>query len=152
MAEWMKRTHSYNQKKTDDGIETTGSLSWWNDSPATSLQIGSDFQPIPGGPVLKVSSIDIQSEDTGKTLYGKPITLWHVTVNGDTNVAASSAALHYTFSISKDDNGIELVTGTMLAVNDGDNPIFSISLIMHHRQQEKKFPRRMNLSGGLTNT
>jgi hypothetical protein len=127
MAEWMRKKYSYNQTKTDDGVEKTGSVSWWNDVPETTVQIGDDFQPVPGGPTLKVSSIDIQSEDTGKSLFGNPIRLWHISIAGDTSLT-ETAKIHYTFSINKDDKGIRQVSGTMAASNDGDAPVFTIGL------------------------
>jgi hypothetical protein len=128
MPDWKRRAHNYSQNQTDDGIETTGSLTWWNDSPETSFQIGDNFQPIPGGPTLKVKNISIQSEDTGTTLYGKPITLWHISVEGNADVSSDDTTLQYSFTIAKDDKGIRQVSGTMVATNTGAVPVLQLDL------------------------
>jgi hypothetical protein len=128
-AEWILRTHSYSQEKTDDGIQTSGSLSWLNDTPSTGFQIGDNFQPVPGGTVLKVKSIDVQSEDSGKTRFGNPIKLWRISITGDSSASdGSQTEVRYTFNISKDDRGITQTEGTMSVSNTGDTPTFSISL------------------------
>jgi hypothetical protein len=128
MPEWMRKSYNYSQNKTDDGTETSGSVSWWNDSPETTVSIGDEFQPIPGGPTLKVSGINIQSQDVQKTLFGQPITLWKIDIQGNTNADPDDTAVQYSFTISRDDKGIRQVSGTMTARNSGAAPVLQLDI------------------------
>ena len=47
MAEKLLRSHSLEKSKGADGITTSGSFSFWEDSPVSPLNIGDEFQPIP---------------------------------------------------------------------------------------------------------
>ena len=131
MTEKLLRSHSLEKSKGADGITTSGSFSFWEDSPLSPLDIGDEFQPVPGGPTLKVGKVSISDSVVGER-FGRPFRQWQITVEGDSNVQSEDdtgdSNVKYTFLIEKGDDGITKRTGTMEVTNNGASPSISIQV------------------------
>ena len=57
------------------------------DSPVSPLNIGDEFEPIPGGPKLRVGKVSISDSVIGER-FGRPFRQWQITVEGDSSVAS----------------------------------------------------------------
>lgn len=128
MTEKLHREYSLDKSKGADGIITTsGSFTFWEDNPVSPLNIGDDFNPVPGV-TLKVSKINISDSVIGERM-GRPFRQWKITVEGDSSASGSgSTNIKYTFSIEKQDTGVTVKTGTMEVTNDGVAPTFSVAI------------------------
>ena len=115
--------------KGADGVTTSGSFSFWEDNPVSPLDIGDEFQPVPGGPKLRVGKVSISDSVIGER-YGLPFRQWQITVEGDSSIGAGAAntKVKYTFSIEKQESGVISRSGTMEVTNDGDAPAITIAI------------------------
>lgn len=131
MADKLLRSHSLEKSKGADGITTSGSFSFWEDSPVSPLNIGDEFQPVPGGPTLKVGKVSISDSVVGER-FGRPFRQWQITVEGDSNVQTDDdtgdSNVKYTFLIEKGDDGITKRTGTMEVTNTGASPSITVQV------------------------
>ena len=131
MAEKLLRSHSLEKSKGADGITTSGSFSFWEDSPVSPLNIGDEFQPVPGGPTLKVGKVSITDSVVGER-FGRPFRQWQITVEGDSNVQTDEdtgdSNVKYTFIIEKGDDELTKRTGTMEVTNTGASPSISVQV------------------------
>lgn len=129
MTEKLHRSYSLEKTKGADGVTTSGSLSFWEDSPVSPLDIGDEFEPIPGGPKLRVGKVGITDSVIGER-FGRPFRQWQITVEGDSSVASGdeNTRVKYTFSIEKQESGIVTKTGTMEVTNDGATPAITIAI------------------------
>ena len=130
MADKLLRSHSLEKSKGADGITTSGSFSFWEDSPVSPLNIGDDFQPVPGGPTLKVGKVSISDSVVGER-FGRPFRQWQITVEGDNSVQfddTGDSNVKYTFLIEKGEDGLTKRTGTMEVTNTGASPSISVQV------------------------
>ena len=130
MTEKLLRSHSLEKSKGADGITTSGSFSFWENSPVSPLNIGDEFQSVPGGPILKVGKVSISDSVVGER-FGRPFRQWQITVEGDSSVQSEDTGdsnVKYTFLIEKGDDGITKRTGTMEVTNTGASPSISIQV------------------------
>ena len=130
MAEKLLRSHSLEKSKGADGITTSGSFSFWEDSPVSPFEIGDEFQPVPGGPTLKVGKVSISDSVVGER-FGRPFRQWQITVEGDSSVQSEDtgdANVKYTFLIEKGDDGLTKRTGTMEVTNTGATPSITVQV------------------------
>ena len=128
MTEKLHRSYNLEKTKGTDGVTTSGSLSFWEDSPVSPLDIGDEFQPVPGGPKLKVSKVGIADSVVGER-FGRPFRQWQITIEGDSSVSVGDdTGVKYTFSIEKQDTGLVIKNGTMEVTNDGDAPALNIAI------------------------
>ena len=133
MAEKLLRSHSLEKSKGADGITTSGSFSFWEDSPISPFEIGDEFQPVPGGPTLRVGKVSISDSVVGER-FGRPFRQWQITVEGDSCVQSENtgnANIKYTFLIEKGDDGITKRTGTMEVTNTGNSPSITVQVGGH---------------------
>lgn len=129
------RSHSLEKVKDDDGVTTSGSMTFWEDAPVSPLNIGDDFQPVPNGPVLKVGKVSISDSVIGEK-FGKPYRQWQITVESETNAQVTTdddtndddTNVKYTFLIEKDNDGVVKNSGSMQVSNTGDTPTVSIDI------------------------
>lgn len=137
MADELWRSHSFDKTKDSDGGSTTsGSFTYWADDPVAEFEkytIGSKFRPLEElegngrGPELKITKISVSDNVLGLK-DGKPFRQWQITVEGDSSDSGDDTKIRYSFDISKDDKGLIYKNGSMEAVNDGDNPVFSFAV------------------------
>lgn len=127
MTEKLHRSHNLEKTRGADGVTTSGSFSFWENSPVSPLNIGDAFQPVPGGPLLKVSRVSVSDSVVGERL-GRLYRQWKITVEGDGSVSASGEAVRYTFSVERQDSGLILKSGTMEVTNDGVEPVFHVEV------------------------
>lgn len=129
MTEKLHRSYSMEKTKGADGVTTSGSFSFWEDAPVSPLDIGDEFQPVPGGPKLRVGKVSISDSVIGER-FGRPFRQWQITVEGDSSVASGdeNARVKYTFSIDKQESGVISRSGTMEVTNDGASPAITIAI------------------------
>ncbi len=111
---------SYSLEKSADSI--SGSLTLWEDSPSSPYDIGGTFQPVPGGPRLKVSKVNISDNVIGER-NGKPYRQWQIVVEGNTEESSVETNIKYSFSISSEEK-----SGTMEVVQKGNSPSISLNI------------------------
>ena len=125
------RTHGLEVSRDADGaIVTSGSLSYWADEPVSSYAVGDTFQPIGAyGPTLVVTRVSMSDDVVGMRM-GRPVRQWQITVEseGTSTGAGDAARARWTYEMSKDDNGLVYHRGSVELKNDGDAPIFKMSL------------------------
>ena len=155
MADKLLRSHSLEKSKGADGITTSGSFSFWEDSPVSPLNIGDEFQPVPGGPTLKVGKISISDSVVGER-FGRPFRQWQITVEGDSNVQSEDdtgdSNVKYTFLIEKGDDGITKRTGTMEVTNTGASPSITVQVGENFTVPGVGYVTCTKVSGGDTYT
>ena len=129
MTEKLHRSYSMEKTKGADGVTTSGSFSFWEDNPVSPLDIGDEFQPVPGGQKLRVGTVSISDSVIGER-FGRPFRQWQITVEGDSSVASGdeNARIKYTFSIDKQESGVISKSGTMEVTNDGPSPTITIAI------------------------
>ena len=113
---------SYSLEKTP--TETSGSYSYWSDTPSVNLNIGDTFRPIEGSPLLNVNKIDISDEVIGE-VNGKLQRQWQIRIEGSTEEQGdgSSTDVTYDFTISSDEK-----SGSMTVVTKGSTPSITMSV------------------------
>ena len=121
MAEKLYR--SYSLEKSNN--EISGSMTLWENSPLSPLDIGDTFQPVANGPVLNVNKVSIVDNVIGE-LSGKPVRQWQITIEGSSEEQAdpqSNTNITYNFNISSEGN-----SGSMEVVNTGNAPVLSLNI------------------------
>ena len=115
---------SYSLEKDSNGI--SGSLTYYNDSPSSSFDVGDSFRPVSSGPLLNVSRVSIKDNVIGIE-SGKVKRQWQITVEGSTDsvsaTSSSSSDIRYKFTIEDNKN-----SGSMEVVNKGNSPAISLNI------------------------
>ena len=122
MADSLYR--SYSLDKSSEG--TSGSLTFYEDSPYSPFDIGDTFTPIPGGPLLNVDKVNIKDVVIGEK-FGKVLRQWQINIEGSTDATTSpdtgSNQIKYNFTINSDEK-----SGSMEVVNKGKAPALTIRI------------------------
>ena len=102
MADNLYRSYSLEKSLSNGEVVTSGSLTIWEDSPASRYNIGDTFRPVPNGPLLTVSKINITDNVIGEK-DGKPIRQWQVNIEGSDEAEASQSQTqvlyNFTFNV-----------------------------------------------------
>ena len=121
MPEKLYRSHSLEKSNN----EISGSVTLWEDSPLSPLNIGDTFQPVENGPVLNVNKVSISDNVIGER-SGKPVRQWQITIEGSSEEQADPQAdtnIKYNFNIDAEEN-----SGSMEVVNNGSAPVLSLNI------------------------
>lgn len=110
---------SYSLDKDSNG--TSGSITLWNDSPYSPVDVGDTFSPIPDGPLLKVSKVSIKDNVIGQE-FGKVKRQWQIIIEGSTS-SPTSSNIKYNFTIEANEN-----SGSMEVTNKGNAPALSLKI------------------------
>ena len=113
---------SYSLEKDSNG--TSGSLTFYEDSPRSPFDVGDTFSPISGGPLLNVSKVSIKDNVIGIEA-GKVKRQWQITVEGSTGSTGNSANsdIKYNFTIEANEN-----SGSMEVINKGSAPAITLRI------------------------
>ena len=119
MPEKLYQSHSL--EKTSEGI--SGSLTLWEDSPVSPVDVGDTFSPVANGPVLIAEKVSIKDNVLG-TFNGKLLRQWQITIEGSNN-SSGSAETHvkYNFNISAGEK-----SGSMEVTNTGNHPSITLDI------------------------
>ncbi len=120
MADALYR--SYSLEKDSNG--TSGSLTYYEDSPKSPFDVGDTFSPISGGPLLNVSKVSIKDNVIGIEA-GKVKRQWQITVEGSTDAVSTSTSsdIRYNFTIEANEN-----SGSMEVINKGSAPAITLKI------------------------
>ena len=118
MPDILHQSHSL--EKTSEGI--SGSLTFWENSPISPVEVGDTFYPIPNGTPLTAEKVSIKDNVLG-TFNGKLLRQWEITIEGSNHSSAGQTHVKYTFSISPDEK-----SGSMEVTNTGDNPSITLEV------------------------
>ena len=110
---------SYSLEKDSNG--TSGSLTFYEDSPRSPFDVGDTFSPISGGPLLNVSKVSIKDNVIGVEA-GKVKRQWQITVEGSTGTSTNSD-IKYNFTIEANEN-----SGSMEVINKGSAPAITLRI------------------------
>lgn len=119
MSDVLYKSHSL--EKTSEGI--SGSLTLWEDSPVSPVDVGDTFSPVANGPVLTAEKVSIKDNVIG-SFNGKLLRQWQITIEGSNN-SSGSADTHvkYNFNISAGEK-----SGSMEVTNTGDHPSITLDI------------------------
>lgn len=119
MSDVLYKSHSL--EKTSEGI--SGSLTLWENSPVSPVDVGDTFSPVANGPVLTAEKVSIKDNVLG-TFNGKLLRQWQITIEGSNN-SSGSADTHvkYNFNISAGEK-----SGSMEVKNTGDHPSITLDI------------------------
>ena len=120
-----KLYRSYSLEKSNN--EISGSITLWENSPLSPLNIGDTFQPVANGPVLNVNKVSISDNVIGER-SGKPVRQWQITIEGSSEEQADPDSqeetnIKYSFNIDAEEN-----SGSMEVVNNGSAPVLSLHI------------------------
>ena len=122
-----KLYRSYSLDKSNEGY--SGSITLWEDSPVSPLNIGDTFYPVEDGPALVVEKISIKDNVIGE-VGGKPFRQWEITIEGSssgTSLPDSETSITYELNGST----VRSVSGEFIALRRSNNPITKKSITVY---------------------
>ena len=125
MADSLYRSYHLEKTQSDSGVVTSGSLTTWEDSPVSRLDVGDSFRPVPNGPLLTVKKVNISDNVIG-VVAGKTLRQWQISVEGDNQDETSQDTqthVLYNFGINADEH-----SGTMEVTNTGHAPSVTLNI------------------------
>ena len=122
-----KLYRSYSLVFSNEGY--SGSITLWEDSPVSPLNIGDTFYPVHDGPALIVEKISIKDNVIGE-VGGKPFRQWEITIEGSssgTSLPDPEASISYELNGST----VRSVSGEFIALRRSNNPITKKSITVY---------------------
>ena len=122
-----KLYRSYSLVFSNEGY--SGSITLWEDSPVSPLNIGDTFYPLHDGPALIVEKISIKDNVIGE-VGGKPFRQWEITIEGSssgTSLPDPEASISYELNGST----VRSVSGEFIALRRSNNPITKKSITVY---------------------
>lgn len=130
MANSLYRAYHLEKSQSDSGVVTSGTLTTWEDTPTSSLNVGDTFRPVPNGPLLTVKKVSVNDNVVG-IVAGKTVRQWQISVEGDNEPDSSSVDTssldRHNFSIEQNDNNV-IHSGSISVTIEGDNPPASLNV------------------------
>ena len=125
MADTLYKSYSLTKSSSNGEVVTSGSLTTWENTPVSPLDVGDTFRPIPNGPLLTVKKVNISDKVIG-TNAGKSVRQWQISVEGDNQDETSidtQTYILYNFAINADEH-----SGTMEVTNTGKTPSVTLNI------------------------
>ncbi len=120
MPEKLYKSYSLEKSSDNSRVITSGSLTYWSDTPTSTYSIGDDFRPVPEAPLMKVAKVSIKDSVIGEHC-GLPVRQWQITVEGsnDTSLPANEQSIEYEL------NGVtaRTVDGEFVVLRRSSTPI-----------------------------
>ena len=129
-----KLYRSYSLEKSAEGY--SGSITLWEDSPVSPLNIGDTFTPVPNGPTLTINKISIKDSVIGE-VAGKTVRQWEITIegsqagnpSGDDEQGLPNSETTITYEING--STVRSVSGEFIALRRSQNPITKKSIVIY---------------------
>ena len=96
MPEKLYKSYALEKFSDNEQVITSGSLTYWSDTPTSTYNVGDDFRPVPSAPLMKVTKVSIRDSVIGEHC-GLPVRQWQITVEGsdDTSLPATEQSIEY---------------------------------------------------------
>lgn len=142
MADKLYRAHSLEKS----GDNTSGSLTFWEDTPVSPFNVGDTFTPVSGGPALTVGKVSIKDNVIGETA-GKPVRQWQITVEGSSSSSLPESETSITYEL----NGatVRTVAGEFIALRRSTTPITKKSITVYSNSAEAIATPGSSYQGGI---
>ena len=124
MSDTLYRSYSLENSLNDGQVVSSGNITLWENTPASPLNVGDDFRPVPNGPILTVKKVNISDNVIG-VVAGKTVRQWQISIEGDNKSQSASAAAQILYNFTLNDNGS---SGTMEVTNTGSSPVISLEI------------------------
>lgn len=120
MPEKLYKSYSLEKSSENNRLITSGSFTYWSDSPTSAYNVGDDFRPVPDAPLMKVAKVSIKDSVIGEHC-GKPVRQWQITVEGSNDTSLPAAEQ----SITHELNGVtaRTVDGEFVVLRRSATPI-----------------------------
>ena len=140
-----KLYRSYSLDTSNEGY--SGSITLWEDSPVSPLNIGDTFYPVEDGPALVVEKISIKDNVIGE-VGGKTFRQWEITIEGsssENSLPDSDASITYELNGST----VRSVSGEFIALRRSENPITKKSFTVYSHSPEPIAVPGESYEGGI---
>ena len=122
MPDSLYRSHSLEKSLSDEQVITSGSITFWEDTPTSPLDVGDTFTPIPNGPTLTVKKVNISDNVIGLNA-GKLVRQWQISVDGVLQEEAALPDNEVSWAYEINGSTVRTVSGELIALRRSKTPI-----------------------------
>lgn len=131
-----KLYRSYSLEKSAEGY--SGSITLWENTPVSPLNVGDTFYPIEDGPALIVNKVSIKDNVIGE-IAGKTVRQWEITIEGSSSGTPDASALpddEVSTIYELNGSSVRSVSGEFIALRRSNTPITKKSITLYSNSSE----------------